>query len=72
MGTHDGPSSVRLHRDAGRSISVTIGGMDRHYNGSRFLGCGCQASPNPFVAQQFGSPDNAGARQTPRPKCRMI
>jgi hypothetical protein len=24
MGTRDGPSSVRLHRDAGRSISVTM------------------------------------------------
>jgi hypothetical protein len=51
---------------------VRKGGMDRHYNGSRFLGCGCQANPNPFVAQYFGSPDNAGARQTPRPKCRII
>jgi hypothetical protein len=60
-----------------RRISTTLntlrhGGMDRHYNGSRFLGRRCQASPNPFVAQQFGYPDNAGARQTPRPKCRMI
>jgi hypothetical protein len=53
-------------------LFVAGGGMDRHYNGSRFLGCGCQASPNPFVAQQFGCPDNAGARQTLRPNCRMI